>query len=923
MSGGDDDDIAATLAGLDTPHAAPVDDDTDIAQTLAGLDTPTAAHAARKPPPVDLSKMDFPSKVEHWESGGNSNAKAPTSSASGSGQFIDGTWLPLVKKHRPDLAFGKSDQQLLDMRSDPKLNSQMIDAYGADNSDKLKTAGIPTTDATKYGAHWFGPENFQKIYQADPRTPIEKIIGHDAAANNGLTGKTAGEVKDLTAQRMGADHIPQDMSWGDTLSQAGSNLLPSIGKNAAGIYDAVTHPIDTASTLKKIAVGLDSKIEGLAGRQQDPDKKAQDEALVDALKASYAEKYGTAEGFKRYLATDPAGVAFDASTLLTGGETALAKAGSMVGKLSAGAGDALTTASKVAGTAGRAVNPLNPLGVVSKTVKAVTTPAAVLDKAGNVVPKVAAMIQKVTGGTMKGSDLADPAKFAETIAKKGLSEDSVREGLMASLDLKTPTQAVTGKTVPLAGRDSTVDAIKANNEALEKHAAGIGSDSTSDIAAALDKAHTTSMNSAAAAYEKIRNISGSFGKTMPGMADLGKEIQRRFSASGIPAADFDALKQTNPQAAAAVKLLNDRWGSGKTLTRGGQFDAKEVLAMRKALSDMRQSASGSDIKAMHDVTNAFDAHVANQSSAGKFIGGNGKPVYGVGNQIKAANAAYKQHFNTFEGQGNPISAAVKNLKVKQDRDVAGNLLPSGDDAHYTKVQGSLASALMHPTKGQATYNQLTKAIGSSAPVDDFIRGQVLGNKNSAELLKSSPVVQKAFASSPGDLSRAKHIQSVSDINNAKPTNGGGSSLRGILDSMVFKGAAGAAGYETLGVPGIVAGPIAEHLGEKFLDARAAKNALKGAPSTTSTTGRVIKKALQGATSPFGIGSAHYKDEAQKIADRPGHASGGKVAGIDGMVDKLVSRWRSAKKATNETTKPLLNVPDAAIVKALDIAQESI
>jgi hypothetical protein len=50
------------------------------------------------------------------------------------------------------------------------------------------------------------------------------------------------------------------------------------------------------------------------------------------------------------------------------------------------------------------------------------------------------------------------------------------------------------------------------------------------------------------------------------------------------------------------------------------------------------------------------------------------------------------------------------------------------------------------------------------------------------------------------------------------------------------------------------------------------------------------------------------------------ASGGKVT-EDMLVNRLTRRWQAAKRATDETTKPLLNVPDAAITRALDIAQE--
>jgi hypothetical protein len=52
------------------------------------------------------------------------------------------------------------------------------------------------------------------------------------------------------------------------------------------------------------------------------------------------------------------------------------------------------------------------------------------------------------------------------------------------------------------------------------------------------------------------------------------------------------------------------------------------------------------------------------------------------------------------------------------------------------------------------------------------------------------------------------------------------------------------------------------------------------------------------------------------------ASGGRVD-ENALVEKLISRWKSAKRETDKSTKPLLGVPDSAIIKALDIAQRSI
>jgi hypothetical protein len=922
----DDEDIATTMAALPDGGGAPKSDDEDIADTLASLDTPHAPAVAPKTP---LKNMPYAAKLAAVESSGNAHAKNPNSSATGLGQFESGTWLPLIKKNRPDLARGKSDSDLLAMRNDPDLSSQMMDAYAAENGQKLAAAGIPVNDATKYGAHWFGPDAYAKIHNAPPTTPIEKIIGANAAKNNGLAGKTTDDVKMIAANRMGSDYVPDEkLGWGDTASLAAHNLLPSVGHAFGGIYDAVRHPIDTAETLKKIGVGLDSKIESYMGHDQDPKQKAKDEELVDALATSYGEKYGTIDGFKQYLAHDPAGVLFDASTALGLGEFGAGKLASVVGKVSGTAGDAIAGAGNIAGTAGRAINPINPGGVFTSTARKIVSSPAVFDSTGNVVPKVDALIRKVTDNKMSGSDLIDPGiktAFASSIAQKGLSEASVREGLLKSLGAEAPTSMVTQSAPPVAAKARVAAAIDANNETLTKAAFGVaGPAAPGDLAAALDKAHTQSMNSASAAYGKIRTLPGSFGAQMPQMGDLGAMIKNRFDRAGIPTADIQTLVQSgHPQAANAIKLLQSTWGSGRTLLRG-PVNSNEILAMRKALNNFRSAASGSDIKAVGDITDAFDQHLANQAGMGKFVDAKGRPVMGLGRQIKAANTAYRTHFNTFEtpdGANNGVVNAVRKLKSGQGRTASGALMPSGDPDLYAHAQAALAKDLLHPTKGAHTYNQLAAALGgNTAPIDDLVKGALLHGdmKNAGDLLSKHPVAQRAF--SPDDLSRAKHIQAARDITNAKPSpeSRAGSVLGDIAGRTLWKGLASLAGEHFGGTMGAILGPtVVEPTMERLGEARAAKAAMAGAPNTSGWLARTGKRALKTATNPAVLAVEHYSQD--KSIQR---ASGGKVDS-DALVERLIQRWKQAKKATDKTTEPLLKVPDETIIKALNIAQEHI
>jgi hypothetical protein len=68
----------------------------------------------------------------------------------------------------------------------------------------------------------------------------------------------------------------------------------------------------------------------------------------------------------------------------------------------------------------------------------------------------------------------------------------------------------------------------------------------------------------------------------------------------------------------------------------------------------------------------------------------------------------------------------------------------------------------------------------------------------------------------------------------------------------------------------------------------------------------------------------YGTEDQADGGRIERASGGKVGkSIDHLVGRLMKMAKDAKKVSDKRTEPLLNAPDEAIVKALDIAQQAI
>ena len=122
------------------------------------------------------------------ESGFNPYAKNPRSSATGLGQFTDGTWRGLMQL-QPELGL------TLDGRTDPAQSRRAMEAFTAMNANLLKKQGHDVNDNTLYAMHRFGQAGGPKLLGSDPNAPIETVVGPDVMrANPDLAGKRVGEV---------------------------------------------------------------------------------------------------------------------------------------------------------------------------------------------------------------------------------------------------------------------------------------------------------------------------------------------------------------------------------------------------------------------------------------------------------------------------------------------------------------------------------------------------------------------------------------------------------------------------------------------------------------------------------------------------------------------------------------------------------
>jgi len=127
-------------------------------------------------------------RIIEVESGGDANAKNKRTSATGLGQFLNETWLDLIRAYRPDLIRGRSTAEILELRRDPKLNREITIRFVERNAAMLKRRGLPVTPGTIYLAHFAGGGGAVAILSAPQNADAALVM-----ASADITGRTKRE----------------------------------------------------------------------------------------------------------------------------------------------------------------------------------------------------------------------------------------------------------------------------------------------------------------------------------------------------------------------------------------------------------------------------------------------------------------------------------------------------------------------------------------------------------------------------------------------------------------------------------------------------------------------------------------------------------------------------------------------------------
>jgi hypothetical protein len=171
-----------------------------LADGVAALPAPIFAQAT---PATDMTMDVFLDRLMRAESGGKLTARSTTSSALGPFQFIDATFLIVVRRHFAAETANLTPSQILALRTDLAFSRRAAEAFTQDNASILVGAGIPATFQNLRLAYLLGPGGAIKVLRTEPTMPLLTLLPANVIRANsfmrpltasGLIARAAREV---------------------------------------------------------------------------------------------------------------------------------------------------------------------------------------------------------------------------------------------------------------------------------------------------------------------------------------------------------------------------------------------------------------------------------------------------------------------------------------------------------------------------------------------------------------------------------------------------------------------------------------------------------------------------------------------------------------------------------------------------------
>ena len=192
------------------------------------------------------------------ESALNTNARAGTSSATGLFQFIDSTWLDMVRRHGAAHGLGQYAQALqsggvdastradiLALRTDPELSACMAGELTRENAQALSTQlGRSPSAGELYAAHVLGSGGAARLIQAAAQGAPDAaaIFPREASANRGIfyaSGQACSAQHVLDRLNLNASASTIDASTQRSTPSAGRTIYAHDGMMSPALAQAL------------------------------------------------------------------------------------------------------------------------------------------------------------------------------------------------------------------------------------------------------------------------------------------------------------------------------------------------------------------------------------------------------------------------------------------------------------------------------------------------------------------------------------------------------------------------------------------------------------------------------------------------------------------------------------------------------------
>lgn len=275
------------------------------------------------------------------------------------------------------------------------------------------------------------------------------------------------------------------------------------------------------------------------------------------------------------------------------------------------------------------------------------------------------------------------------------------------------------------------------------------------------------------------------------------------------------------------------------------------------------------------------------------------------------------------GQEDPSAKPQEPEYAKPPVGWEGSALPS--EAKNDKEKEAAIQEVATSDLTEESRQKLEQALSQfEKPVEQQVIRQIFGNEGTTQNPRGSAYGPYQFINETWrDMARRHYPEVVKEMSNAE-LNALKKTPQGVEMAKVLGPIYINENAEGLRRNGFEATPANLYLSH-FLGLQGAMKALRLDPSTpTKDAFKPIvinsnPEVMRGKT----VGDVLAWTERKMQPARQQRKSGGRVDSVQSIVDELMSLTKTVRRETDKHTEPLLNHPDEAVVKALDIAQQAI